>query len=171
MRQREAELAKALSEAGGVVFLDGPLTFLESAQGQIVGFVKRLLRSYLPSGPAELLRRLEVGERTPIFLIRDPRRPRYSWYLKIAAGRPIDSSLAGVVRLESWAEAGLASASVLADVTAREVPRFASSRERDPRAPQNLFPIGGLEARLRHLLGDSLVVRRAVEAQLQREVA
>jgi uncharacterized protein len=171
MRRREAQLAGAIGDGGAVVFLDGPLTFLDAAQGRIVGFVKRLLRSYLPAGPAELLRRLAVGQRTPVFLIRDTRRPRYSWYLKIAAGRPIESSLAGVVRLETWADAGLAATAALADLTAREIPRFASTPDRDPRAPQNLHPIGGLEARLRHLMGDALVVRRAIEAQLQREVA
>ena len=50
------------------------------------------------------------------------------------------------------------------------MPRFASDATRDPRAPQNLYPIGGLEARLKHLLGDPAVVRRAVEAQLHSEV-
>ena len=48
--------------------------------------------------------------------------------------------------------------------------RFASDPMHDPRAPQNLIPIGGLEARLKHLLGDASVVRRAIEAQLHSEV-
>jgi hypothetical protein len=48
--------------------------------------------------------------------------------------------------------------------------RFASDATRDRRAPQNLLPIGGLEARLKHLLGDPAVVRRAIEAQLHSEV-
>jgi hypothetical protein len=51
------------------------------------------------------------------------------------------------------------------------MPRFASNATHDRRAPQNLFPIGGLESRLKHLLGDPAFVRRAIEARLQSEVA
>jgi hypothetical protein len=90
--------------------------------------------------------------------------------VRIARGRPIESSLTGIARLEAKAARGLGEARALADLSAREMPRFASDAIRDPRAPQNLFPIGGLEARLKHLLGDAAVVRRAVEAQLHREV-
>ena len=111
-----------------------------------------------------LLPRLGVGERTPLFLI-EGREPRYSWYQRIAFGRPIESALTGVVRLETAAGRGKDAARRLADLSAREIPRFASDATRDPRAPQNLLPIGGLEARLKHLLGDPAVVRRAVEAQ------
>jgi hypothetical protein len=74
------------------------------------------------------------------------------------------------VRLETPAGRGLAEAIRLADLSAREIPRFASSPARDPRAPQNLYPIGGLEDRLKHLLGDPLLLRRAVEASLHSEV-
>ena len=170
MRRSEASLAERLSAEVDVVFLDGPLTFLTAgAGGSVVGFVKRLLRSYLDSSAHALLPRLEVGERTPLFLIPG-REPRYSWYLRIARGRPIEAALTGVVRLEARAARGLDAARALADLSAREVPRFASDATRDPRAPQNLFPIGGLEARLKHLLGDAAVVRRAIEAQLHSEV-
>jgi len=170
MRRSEASLAERLSAEVDVVFLDGPLTFLTAgAGGSVVGFVKRLLRSYLDPSAHALLPRLEVGERTPLFLIPG-REPRYSWYLRIARGRPIEAALTGVVRLEARAARGLDAARALADLSAREVPRFASDATRDPRAPQNLFPIGGLEARLKHLLGDAAVVRRAIEAQLHSEV-
>jgi hypothetical protein len=54
----------------------------------------------------------------------------------------------------------------LADLSAALLPRFASSAGRDPRAPQNLYPIGGLENALRHKMGDTLVIRRAIEAHL-----
>jgi hypothetical protein len=170
MRHTEAGLAERLSAEVDVVFLDGPLTFLTAAaRGKVVGFVKRLLRNYLDSSAHSLLARLGVGGRTPVFLI-EGRDPRYSWYLRIAHGRPIESSLTGVVRLEAPASRGLEEARALADLSAREMPRFASDAAHDPRAPQNLYPIGGLEARLKHLLGDASVIRRAVEARLHREV-
>jgi hypothetical protein len=170
MRQTEAGLAERLSAEVDVVFLDGPLTFLTpAARGSVVGFVKRQLRNYLDPAANALLPRLEVGERTPLFLIAG-RDPRYSWYLRIARGRSIESALTGVVRLEAPAARGKDEAKALADLSARELRRFASDATRDPRAPQNLYPIGGLEARLKHRLGDATVVRRAIEAQLHREV-
>jgi hypothetical protein len=170
MRHAEAGLAERLSAEVHAVFLDGPLTFLTpTARGSVVGFVKRLLRNYLDPSAHALLPRLDTGERTPLFLIGG-REPRYAWYLRLARGRVIESALAGIARLEAPAARGLDEAKALADLSAREMPRFASDAARDPRAPQNLFPIGGLEARLKHLLGDAAVVRRAVEAQLHSEV-
>jgi hypothetical protein len=170
MRQMEAGLAERLSAEVDVVFLDGPLTFLTpAAGGSVVGFVKRLLRNYLDPSAHALLPWLAVGERTPLFLIPG-REPRYSWYLRIAFGRPIESALTGVVRLEAPAARGLDEARLLADLSGREIPRFASDATRDPRAPQNLHPIGGLEARLKHLLGDASVIRRAIETRLHAEV-
>jgi hypothetical protein len=170
MRQSEAGLAERLSAEVDVVFLDGPLTFLTpAARGSVVGFVKRQLRTYLEPQAHALLPKLETGERTPLFLIAG-KDPRYSWYVRIAKGRSIESALTGVVRLEAPAARGKNEAKALADLSAREMPRFASDSARDPRAPQNLYPIGGLEARLKHRLGDPTVVRRAIEAQLHREV-
>jgi hypothetical protein len=172
MRAGEAGLAERLAAEVDVVFLDGPLTYVTSAaRGPVVGFVKRLQRTYLDPAASVLLPRLAAGERTPLFLVEAAREPRYSWYLRIGAGRPIDSALTGIVRLECASGPGLQAARDLADLSAREVPRFASSAARDPRAPQNLLPIGALEARLKHLLGDPAVIRRAIEARLHEEAA
>jgi hypothetical protein len=166
MRRSEAELAARLAGELDVVFLDGPLNFLGPAQGLVVGFVKRLIRNYLDASAHALLPRLEVGERTPIFLLKDQRFPRYSWYARIGIGRSLDSALVGVVRLETTAALALERVVRLADAAARELPRFASHPMRDPRAPQNLVPIGGLEATLRHRLGDPALVRRAIVSHL-----
>ena len=62
-------------------------------------------------------------------------------------------------------ERGIARATrqyVLADRVAATLPRFASEPHKDARAPQNLYPIGGLERQLRHRLGDAAVVYRAL---------
>ena len=40
--------------------------------------------------------------------------------------------------------------------------RFASQPHKEPRAPQNLYPIAGLERALRRRLGDAAVVYRAL---------
>jgi hypothetical protein len=170
MRAGEAGLAERLAAEVDVVFLDGPLTYVTSAaRGPVVGFVKRLLRTYLDPAASALLPRLRVGERTPLFLVEGAREPRYAWYLRIGSGRTIDSALTGIVRLECPSGPGLDEARALADTSARELPRFASTTARDPRAPQNLLPIGALEGRLKHLLGDHAVIRRAIEARLHEE--
>jgi hypothetical protein len=165
MRRREAALGEALAAECSLVFLDGPLTFLAQSQRPVVGFVKRLLKTYLPAPQGAVLRRLAVGERSPLFLIRS-HAPRYSWYVRLSTGRSIDASLAGIARLETSGALDLDLAREVADISARELPRFASSPEHDPRAPQNLYPIGGLETALRHLLGDHLLLRRAIESRL-----
>lgn len=170
MRSGEAALAERLSGERDVVFLDGPLSYVTAeAQGPVVGFVKKLIRTYLDPTASALLPRLGVGDRTPLFLVDAPRGARYSWYLRIGVGRPIESALTGIVRLEAPSSTGLDRVRDLADLSARELPRFASEAARDPRAPQNLLPIGALEARLKHLLGDPTVVRRAIEVQLHEE--
>jgi uncharacterized protein len=166
MRRAEAVLAAEIAERGGLVFLDGPLTFAGGARGAVIGFVKRLLRAYLPVDAAALLPRLAVGERTPLFLVAHDAHPRYSWYARIARGRAVEDPLTGVVRLETAADDGLEAARARADASAGLLPAFASDPAHDPRAPQNLLPIGGLESRLRHLMGDPLMVRRAIESHL-----
>jgi hypothetical protein len=170
MREEEARLAEALAARADVVLLDGPLHLLAAGRGPVVGFVKRLVRPYLPPAEAGLLRRLAVGERTPLFLIEEPRAPRYSWYQRLARGRLIESALTGVVRLEASGALAFDVVKALADALCALLPRFASDAAHDPRAPSNLYPIGGLETRLRRLLGDPLLIRRAIEARLHAEV-
>jgi hypothetical protein len=170
MRQGEALLAERLGRDGDLVLLDGPLTYLAATRSRVLGFVKRLLRPYLASPHSGLLRQLGVGERTPLFVIQDPRAPRYSWYSRLAKGRSIQSPLTGVVRLETSGTLALNEVKALADAACRLLPHLASDAAHDPRAPHNLHPIGGLEARLRRLLGDPLLVRRSIEAQLHRQV-
>ena len=45
------------------------------------------------------------------------------------------------------------------------LPGFASAAHKDPRAPQNLYPIAGLERELRRRLGNPLLLFRALRAQ------
>jgi hypothetical protein len=59
----------------------------------------------------------------------------------------------------------------LADQSAVTLPRFASSPYKDPRAPQNLTPIAGLERRLRGMLGDQRLLMRGLNAAAKRPAA
>jgi hypothetical protein len=129
--------------------------------------VKSIHRTYLEPGERELLTALAPGERTPIFAILDQNR-RYSWYLRLGRGGPADHPLAGIARLECGSAAGIAAAVAIANRSAPGLLRCASTRDRDPRSPQNLVPLGGLEALLRHRLGDPGLARRAITAHLAR---
>ena len=50
----------------------------------------------------------------------------------------------------------------LADRVTATLPRFASAPHKDPRAPENLYPIAGLERELRRRLGDPNLMYRAL---------
>jgi hypothetical protein len=167
MRQAEAELATGLGRQG-IVIVDGPLTHLPPSADPIVGYIKRLRRAYLPVTHSPLLAQLPVGGRTPLFLIRDPggRFDRYSWYVRLAPPGPVAHTLASVVRLEMSAAAGLEAARRAAGLTAQHLPGLASTADRDPRAPQNLVPVGALEQQLRHRLGDPRWIRRMLMQHL-----
>lgn len=170
MREAEAALAQDVLSGGSaeLVISDGPLTYF--AAGPAIGLVKRQSRAYLDGEHAKVLGRLRVGERTPIFRFGKQRLERYTWYLCLASRRAIDGAMAGLVRLEVLTTDGIDHALHLAGLTAAALPRFAPTPGRDPRAPQNLYPVGALENRLRHRLGDPALIRRALETAIHAEV-
>lgn len=87
---------------------------------------------------------------------------RYSSYVRIADPDPHAGPWSGIVRLEVPQSAGLACASATADAVTGFLPPFAGVRHRDPRAPQNLQPVGALEKHLRHVLGSPALAVRVV---------
>ena len=166
MRLSEAALADHLARRPGeLVIVDGPLQPLRPPTALIVGYVKRMQRGYLGPAEAPLLARLRAGQRTPVFAILD-RHPRYSWYVRLAPAAPFAHGFAGVARLEISQTTGLGEAIRVADLSARVLPRLASTPDRDPRAPQNLVPVGALEHHLRHRLGDPAWIRRLLVTSL-----
>ena len=104
---------------------------------------------------------LEAGERTPLFVVGES-VTRWSWYVRLPG--PLVHPLAGIVRCEAGTDLPLPAAVVLADVSACSLPRFASAVHKDTRAPQNLYPIAGLERTLRSRLGDQALLLRALRA-------
>lgn len=171
MRACEQRLAREMSaELGALVVADGPLRFEASEGGRGVGYIKTLSKLYLPPSSLSFLASLPPGARSPLFAIRSPGGfARYAWFLRLAAVQMGISDLSGIVRLEVAEVVGLDEARRLADTTARALPRLAPSRARDPRSPQNLLPIGGLESSLRRRLGDGRVVRRRLESLIAKE--
>lgn len=166
MRTREAALAESLLKEGVCVFADGPLNYFSAPTGALVGVIKRIFLPYLDAEHFGLVGQLATGERTPLFSIRDGKYDRYAWFQRLATPRVMEHSLAGIVRLEVRAALGLARAMELANFSAVRLPQFASSAVRDPRAPQNLVPVGALEEQLRHRLGDAVTIRRAIERKI-----
>jgi len=166
MRTLEANLGQRLASSGECVFADGPLTYYAIATQEVVGIIKSIYLPYLSPSHFAIVTTLESGCRTPLFAIQDGKYNRYSWFLRVARGRALDHSLAGILRLEVREAVGKDTAKEMADLSATELPRLASSSLRDARAPQNLVPIGALEGELRRQLGDAVLVRRGIEQKL-----
>lgn len=157
MAELEHEVSVAAAEApaqsngaGGLLILDGPLRQRHRLVGA-VGYIKTHQRSYLPEPLAPLVGALGAGERTPLFLLGGP-VPKWSWYVRLPG--PADHAWAGIVRGEVSSALAVDEARALADRVTAGLGRFASTAHKDPRAPQNLFPIAGLERELRRRLGD-----------------
>lgn len=166
MQKSEGELASRIAaeeDPGRVVVVDGPLTFSGHSRAPVVGMIKRFVRHYLESPQENLLARLGPGQRTPLFELGGGKDPihRFAWYTRLVDLRIPWHDQAGIVRCEVRAGLGAAEAARLADAVTAALPRYAG-RSSDPRAPQNLAPVGGLERWLRHRLGDQGFVRRGL---------
>jgi len=170
VRRRDLELASIQKHLPStpLVIADGRLNDLTRSPNQLVGIAKTLHQLYVAGEQRALIERLGAGERTPVFSIKDSWGSRYSWFLRLPYTRPIHHSYAGIVRLEIPQD-GARSPVEVADMLSHNLPRFASRPEHDPRAPQNLLPVGALEKRLRHELGDQAFIRRAIEDHLTKE--
>lgn len=141
-----------------LVVFDGPLrgrTFLGG-----VGFVKTQHVQYLPDPQQQVVTTLQAGQRTPLFLIGGPRFTRWSWYLRLPGPSP--HPMSGIARCELPGLGTVSDAARRADTVTATLPRYASEPHKDSRAPQNLYPIAGLEDHLRHRLGDRDLMERAL---------
>jgi hypothetical protein len=147
-------------EAGALVVVDGPLRQHGHLPGT-VGSIKAQHRSYGPPVVQATAAALMPGARTPVFVIGEP-FPRWSWYVRLPG--PAPHPLAGVVRCEATDSLSTAEAVALADTVTATLPRYASEPHKDTRAPQNLYPIAGLERALRRRLGDQQLLVRALRS-------
>jgi hypothetical protein len=160
MRAAEQELARALFHDGYLTLLDGPLSRLHSLGGErLVGYVKTHSNVLLPIEHHRRIAHLPGGYRTSMFRLG---AERYSCYLRLIDQPSTAPPWSAVVRIEMPADSGLSAAIDVADALTVALPRFAGIAHRDPRAPQNLQPVGALEKHLRHLLGDPGLAMRAV---------
>ncbi len=122
-----------------------------------IGFIKSHRTAYLSPALHAMVGALAGGQRTPVFLMMSS-WSRFSWYLRLPGS--IGHPWAGVVRCEASADHETSDVIELADAVAAALPRFSSKPHKDPRAPQNLYPIAGLERELRRRLGDAALLYR-----------
>jgi hypothetical protein len=155
----EIDISSMAREGGAdLLVVDGPLRNRRQLP-RTIGYVKTQQKQYLPAALTAVVTSLKPAQRTPVFHLGTV-WGGWSWYLRLpgASGAP----WSGIVRVECSPDLTPAEAVELADISAATLPRFASSAYKDPRAPQNLVPIAGLERRLRGLLGDARVLHRAL---------
>jgi hypothetical protein len=153
-----AELARREAPDDALVLVDGPVTNRVHVP-RAVGVIKTHAIAYLPPELHRLVGTLPERARTPLFTIGG-RGSRHSWYLRLPGGR--GSPWSGIVRCECSAEMAPTDAIELAGRVCATMPRYASEAHKDPRAPQNLYPVGGLERELRRRLGDPDLLYRAL---------
>jgi hypothetical protein len=158
MRMAEARLAEELALEGWLTLVDGPIYNVRTLDQPVLGYIKTHLQRRLPVELHARVPELAAGQRSPLFLARQS----YSAYVRIAVPGPHASPWAGIVRIEVPESRGLVKAQERADQVTVTLPRFAGVPYKDPRAPQNLLPIGALEQQLRHRLGPSDRASRAV---------
>ncbi|MER7456996.1 hypothetical protein [Micromonospora sp. NPDC126480] len=143
-----------------LLVVDGPLRNRRQLP-RTLGYVKTQHSQYLDARLTAVVTGLAPGERSPVFRLGTA-WGGWSWYLRLPVAR--GAPWAGIVRVECSADLDVAEAVELADRSLVTLPRFASTPYKDPRAPQNLVPIAGLEKQLRRLLGDSRLLHRALTA-------
>jgi hypothetical protein len=163
-----AQAREKLREDDDLLVVDGPLRGRDRLP-RAVGYVKTHHTAYLEPAQNALVAALGSGQRTPMFRLTSRGGwSRYSWYLRLpcAPGAP----WAGIVRLECSAQLDVGDAVALARRSQVTLACYASAGYKDSRAPQNLYPIAGLERQLRRRLGDAGVLYRALRAAAGRPV-
>ncbi len=170
LRRLERRLLAGAADSD-LLIVDGPLDGAVAID-HAVGYVKSHHVAYLDDEVARTVADLAPGQRSPVFLATSS-WTRFSWYLRLPSGRtPAGDGAAGhpwagVVRCEVSGDLPVADVVVLADRTTATLPRFASQPHKDRRAPQNLYPIGGLERQLTHRLGDAAHVLRSLRVAVR----
>jgi hypothetical protein len=148
---------------GDLLVIDGPLRGRQHLP-RALGYIKSHRTTYLPPELNSLVAALAPGQRTPVFLIGTS-WDRHTWYLRLPGsdGAP----WAGIVRIECSADLPAGEVIGLAELSQLCLARFASAEYKDTRAPQNLYPIAGLERELRRRLGDPRLLYRALRLTAQ----
>ena len=158
MTRLETQTVPVVDIDDGLVVFDGPLRG-RTMDGS-VGLIKTQHVQYLEGQPLGTVSELESGQRTPLFTIGSGQFARASWYLRLPG--PRTHGWAGILRCEIPARPDLGAQVTIANRVSALLPRYASEPHKEQRAPQNLYPIAGLERALRARLGDQRLLQRAL---------
>ena len=150
-----------------LLIVDGPLLGRQHLP-RALGYIKSHHATYLPPDLNAVVGALTPGQRTPAFLMGTS-WDRHSWYLRLPG--PKGAPWSGVVRIECPATLPVEEVTRLAGLSQRCLGRFASAAYKDSRAPQNLYPIAGLERELRRRLGDPRLLYRALREAARQDAA
>jgi hypothetical protein len=153
--------------ASDLLIVDGPLKDRQHLP-RALGYIKSHHATYLPPELNAVVGALAPGQRTPAFHMGTS-WDRHSWYLRLPG--PKGAPWSGVVRIECPATLPVAEVTRLAGLSQRCLGRFASAAYKDSRAPQNLYPIAGLERELRRRLGDPKLLYRALREAARPDAA
>lgn len=155
---RAALVGHGLPDDGDLLVIDGPLRGRQHLP-RALGYIKSHRSEYLPAHLRRLVASLSPGQRSPVFLLGSS-WDRYTWYLRLPCipGAP----WAGIVRLECSATLNATDAIGMAWLSQATLGRYSSIEYKDTRAPQNLYPIAGLEWALRRRLGDAMLLYRGL---------
>ncbi len=159
LQERTALASHGIVNGEDLLVIDGPLKG-RAHLPRALGYIKTHRAEYLPAHLNAVVGQLRAAERTPVFLLGTG-WDRHAWYLRLPTSSR--APWAGVVRVECSADLPIDEVLALACISQHVLPRHASREFRDPRAPQNLNPIGGLEQQLRHRLGDPRLLHRSLQ--------
>ena len=176
MLNAERALASSLTDCfpEGLILTDGPRPRIGNVPN-VIGYVKTLHALPLDDDQLDVVRRLEEGQRSPLYLVssRDQSQKTFEWFLRLRDPRPWLYSFAGVVRLQAYAgshpEETLERTCHLADWLSTLLPRFATRQHQDPRAPQQLLPVRALEAELGRRMGNAQIIRRRIAQYISQQ--
>jgi hypothetical protein len=178
MLDEELRIANKLSlddsilDKDTLIVRDGPLLYrVYQTPNVTIGYVKTMGKSYLKGEQAQVLRSLQVGERTPMFRICHSNGSNLSWYLRsgnvnIGYRQMGYHDLHGIVRIDLDGSIDIDRAQAIADQSTYLIPQYASHPIRDPRAPQNLTPVGALEKELGRRMGSRELISRRLRSFL-----
>ncbi len=162
----ELSLNKELIQENTLIVRDGPLLYrVYQTPYDTIGYVKTMGKAYLKGDNAQVMRSLKLGERTPIFRISNTHGSNLSWYLR-SGSKDINykklgyHDLHGIIRIDLDGGLDLNRAKAIADQSTYLIPQYASHPTRDPRAPQNLTPVGALEKELGRRMGSRELISR-----------
>jgi uncharacterized protein len=167
MLDEERYLAARLSQQhdASLIICDGQRP-IGSPETNVIGYLKTIHDSRISREHLAVVRSLEQGERSPVYKVKiDEEKFYFEWFLRLRDPRPWLYSLAGMVRIQAYAE-DLDYVIGLANWTCLNLPVFASRQHQDPRAPQQLLPTRALEHELKRRMGDAQLIRRRITEYL-----